>query len=260
MEAMVAKLQDALKTEMNTKKQYYDKVNEYKGIVKSLEAQLKEKNEEVARLHQVAPATQEVVSVDKGALEELEAKNAELTKKLEAATNSLAEQKKKNELQTKQLSLYVEELRRNCGQNIDMKNRLEEVIKEKEQLLQANETYKLTNETLKKEQEDYSEQVKKNFARETEYKKSIQELESRIVKPDSLAYVYNMKNETVFGVEDIQVNSAADDTEETEGRFRARFRNAQEGEVHRHVRAHPQHREGHEGRAEAEDRAGPRFQ
>ena len=153
-----------------------------------------------------ASQVKEVVSADRALLEDLESKNSNLAGKLQACEDSLAEQKKKNEVQSRQLSLYVEELRKNCAQNIEMKNRLEEVLKEKEILTLSNEAYKSQNETIKKESDDFSEQVRKNFAREGDYKKQILELESRIVKPDSVAYVYNMKTETVFGVEDIQVN------------------------------------------------------
>ena len=146
-----------------------------------------------------------MVPVDKGRLDELEARNADLASKLEACQNNLAEQKRKNEIQSKQLSLYVEEMRKNCAQNIEMKNRLEEVVKEKEVLQQANDNIKATNETLQKEKQDFLEQLQKSLTRETDDKKFIQELESKIVKPDSFAYVYNMKSETVFGMEDIQV-------------------------------------------------------
>jgi len=206
LQSIVIRLQETLKNELNAKTQYINKANEYKELIKDLRAQLDKKSEELSNVAQPKVGATEISPADKAALSELEAKNAELAKQLESCQNNLAEQKKKNEIQSKQLSMYVEELRKNCTLNIDMKNRLEEVIKEKETLLQSNETYKVMNETLKKEQDDFSEQVKKNFTREAEYKKSIQELESKIVKPDTVAYVYNMKTETVFGMEDIQVS------------------------------------------------------
>lgn len=165
-------------------------------------------------MSQIKPVQSEPVSVDKSKLDELETKNAELKVELESCQKDLSEQKRVNEIQSKQLSLYIEELRRCCATNLDMKNRLEEVIKDKEVLQSTNDNYKVSNETLQKEKQDFLEQLQKSLSRESEDKKQIQDLESKIVKPDHLAYVYNMKKETVLGKEDIQVISIVNDQKE----------------------------------------------
>ena len=195
-----------MKKEIYTKNQYYDKVNDYQNVIKELKLQLQHKNEEIDKANRSKANAQDFAPVDKSKLEELETKNAEIKSKFDECQKELSEQKRVNEIQSKQISLYVEELRRCCAMNIEMKNRLEELIKDKETLQITNDNYKTSNETLMKEKHDFLEQLQKSLSRETENKKLIEDLESKIVKPDNLAYVYNMKKETVLGKEDIQVN------------------------------------------------------
>jgi len=175
-------------------------------VIKELKLQLQHKNEEIDKANRSKANAQEFAPVDKSKLEELETKNAEIKSKFDECQKELSEQKRVNEIQSKQISLYVEELRRCCAMNIEMKNRLEELIKDKESLQITNDNYKTSNETLMKEKHDFLEQLQKSLSRETENKKLIEDLESKIVKPDNLAYVYNIKKETVLGKEDIQVN------------------------------------------------------
>lgn len=201
----MGKLQEALKKEMQTKNQYYEKVGEYKERVFAMETQIQLQKGDIASLmYELEMAHTSSVSVER--LEEAESNNTELVSTLEDCRKEIIEHKKINEIQFKQLSLYVEELRRCCGTNIEMKNRIEELIKDKDSLQIAIEGFKESIETLQKEKHDFHEQLQKSLSRENEDKKYIEELKSKITKPDSVAYVYNMKKETVFGMEDIQVS------------------------------------------------------
>lgn len=216
-------MQEALKKEIYTKNQYYDKVNEYQDVIKDLKEQLNEKTEELNNTIETKAIVSEPVQVSKSKLDELERKNSELTCELENVRKDLSEQKRVNEIQSKQLSTYVEELRRICASNLEMKNKLEEMIKDREMLQSANDNYKISIETLHKEKQDFLQQLQKCLTKETEDKKQIQELESKVINPEGLAYIYNMKKETVLGKEDIQVNLKADDKETDQRRFCIRF-------------------------------------
>jgi len=200
------KLQEALKKEIYTKNQYYDKVNEYQDIVKDIKSQLQTTVKELEDIKSLKQESSENKEISNKRVDELEAKNAELANNFDNCLKELSEQKIVNEIQAKQLILYIEELRRYCATNIEMKNRLEELIKDKEIFQISNEHFKISNEVLQKEKHDFFEQIQKSFMRENEYKKCIQELESKIVQPDNLAYIYNAKKESILSKEDIQVN------------------------------------------------------
>ena len=205
LQAHVVKLQEALKKEIYTKNQYYDKVNEYSDIIKELRAQLEDKAAKLRDMSTAQVVVDKPSTTNNGKLIELEGRVEELQAKANTTEEELLEQRRVNDIQAKQLSLYVEELRKCCGLNLDMKTRLEEVLKEKEALQLANDNYKANTESLRREKQDFLEQLQKSLSRETEYKRSIEDLEGRIVRPDSFGYLYNMQKATLFGTEGIQV-------------------------------------------------------
>lgn len=131
--------------------------------------------------------------------------NKELRKKNQFLSENLKEEQKINKAFKNQLSIYINELRKTSSLNLDMKRKLDTLFTENENLISMNKNLEISNENLEKEKNDFLKQIKKILEKEKQHQKFIEELEKKVVKPDELAYVYNIKKKTLFSEEKIQL-------------------------------------------------------
>ena len=239
LQKQVLKLQTALKKEIVTKNQYYEKVKKDEIEIKALKGFLKQREMEIEELTKPEEETVGLLRkntrsnsegnsrknsemtgrnrkiskvVDKYQYDHLKmefdnliAANKNLKKKVSLLEKQVTEQQKVGEIHKKQVNVYVDEMRKICALNIEMKPRLEELIQDNEEMSIDIKNLKVSNENLSNEKNDFYTQIQKILEEKGKDREYIEELQEKIVRPDDLAYIYNIQKQTVFGPEKIQL-------------------------------------------------------
>ena len=220
------------------KNQYYEKVKKDEIEIKALKGFLKQREKEIDELTRPEEENRELLRkntrsnsegnsrknselgrnrkiskvVDqyqydhlKTEFDNLIASNKNLKKKVSMLEKQVTEQQKVGEIHKKQVNVYVDEMRKICALNIEMKPKLEELIKDNEEMSIDIKNLKISNQNLNNENRDLLGQIKKNLEEKGKDREYIEQLQEKIIRPDDLAYIYNIQKQTLFGPEKIQL-------------------------------------------------------
>lgn len=220
------------------KNQYYEKVKKDEIEIKALKGFLKQREKEIDELTRPEEENRELLRkntrsnsegnsrknselgrnrkiskvVDqyqydhlKTEFDNLIASNKNLKKKVSMLEKQVTEQQKVGEIHKKQVNVYVDEMRKICALNIEMKPKLEELIKDNEEMSIDIKNLKISNKNLNNENSDLLGQIKKNLEEKGKDREYIEQLQEKIIRPDDLAYIYNIQKQTLFGPEKIQL-------------------------------------------------------
>ena len=227
-----------MKKEIVIKNQYYEKVKKDEIEIKALKGFLKQREKEIDELTRPEEENRELLRkntrsnsegnsrknselgrnrkiskvVDqyqydhlKTEFDNLIASNKNLKKKVSMLEKQVTEQQKVGEIHKKQVNVYVDEMRKICALNIEMKPKLEELIKDNEEMSIDIKNLKISNQNLNNENRDLLGQIKKNLEEKGKDREYIEQLQEKIIRPDDLAYIYNIQKQTLFGPEKIQL-------------------------------------------------------
>ena len=217
------------------KNQYYEKVKKDEIEIKALKGFLKQREKEIDELTRPEEENRELLRkntrsnsegnsrknselgrnrkiskvVDqyqydhlKTEFDNLIASNKNLKKKVSMLEKQVTEQQKVGEIHKKQVNVYVDEMRKICALNIEMKPKLEELIKDNEEMSIDIKNLKISNQNLNNENRDLLGQIKKNLEEKGKDREYIEQLQEKIIRPDDLAYIYNIQKQTLFGPEE----------------------------------------------------------